>query len=125
MPYRRERAGNFIQEELTLLLQRVVNDPRTQSLFITGVDLTRDRRVARVYVACYTGKEDLEQGLKGLESAKRFLKRELAGVLQWRFTPDLEFRVDHSWENGHRIEELFEQIEQEYGNSPEQDDQPE
>ena len=63
--------------------------------------------------------------MKGLESAKRFLKRELAGVLQWRFTPDLEFRVDHSWENGHRIEELFEQIEQEYGNSPEQDDQPE
>ena len=123
MPYRRERAGSFIKEEITLLLQRVLNDPRTQSLIVTDVDLTQDRRVARVYVACYTGEKDLEQGLEGLENAKRFLRRELAEGLQWRFTPELEFRADHSWENGQRMEELFEQVTQEHENESDSDEQ--
>jgi len=53
LPYRRERAGEFIFEELTLLLHNAVRDPRVQAITITGVDLTPDRRIARVYVACY------------------------------------------------------------------------
>jgi len=123
MLYRRERAGNFIKEEITLLLQRTLDDPRIQSLVVTDVDLTQDRRVARVYVACYTGETDLQQGMEGLESAKRFLRRELAEVLAWRFTPELEFRADHSWENGRRMEELFEQVAQEHENEPDPDEQ--
>jgi ribosome-binding factor A len=110
--HRRERASEFILEELTTLTQGAVQDPRVQALTLTGVQLTPDRRIARVYVACYTGEEALQEGLKGLESAKGFLRRELAPLLHWRFTPELEFRADRSWEQGAKIDSLLKTLDQ-------------
>lgn len=110
LSHRKDRANTFIQEELTGLLMGAVRDPRVQSLTITGVDLTPDRRLARVYVACYDGEEALKQGLEGLESSKGFLRRELSRLLHWQFTPELEFRVDQSLEYGNRIDSLLDSI---------------
>jgi ribosome-binding factor A len=113
MPYRTERAEVFILEELTRLLMQDVHDPRVAPITVTDVDLTRDRRIARVYVACYSGEEDLRAGLAGLESAKGFLRHGLSQVLHWHFTPEIEFRVDRSWEYGNKIEALLEAIHEE------------
>lgn len=113
LSHRRERANSFIREELTLLLMNAVRDPRVALLTITDVALTPDRRVARVHVACYSGEQDLQEGLEGLESAKGFLRRGLGQVLQWRFTPHIEFRVDRSWEHGARIDDLLDKLAQE------------
>ncbi|HHX43526.1 MAG TPA: 30S ribosome-binding factor RbfA [Chloroflexi bacterium] len=109
-PYRRERAGVFIQQELTLLLRNAVRDPRVADVIITDVELTADRRIARVYVSCYEGEEALHEGLAGLESAKPFLRQRLGQSLHWRFTPELEFRVDNSWQHGERIEAILRDI---------------
>ena len=113
MLFRRERAGNFIKEELTLLLRKEVRDPRVASITITDVDLTRDRRIARVYVASYSGKEALDEGLRGLASATGFLRRHLGQVLHWRLIPELEFRADTTWEKAERIDALLKQLAQE------------
>ena len=110
--FRTERASSFILQEITLLLQNSVRDPRVKPVTVTSVDLTRDRRIARIYVACYSGADALREALEGLESAKGFLRRELGQLLHWRFTPELEFRVDGSWEYGAKIDTLLEAIEQ-------------
>jgi ribosome-binding factor A len=115
LTHRRERASEFILEELTTLTQGAVQDPRVQALTLTGVQLTPDRRIARVYVACYAGEDALQEGLKGLESAKGFLRRELATLLHWRFTPELDFRVDRSWEQGAKIDSLLKTLDQQPG----------
>lgn len=119
-PYRRERAGGFIQEELTLLLRNAVRDPRVAPVTITDVELTADRRIARVYVACYEGEEALQEGMEGLESAKPFLRQRLSQVLHWRFTPEIEFHVDKSWEYGRRIDAILEEINEDERPSDEQ-----
>lgn len=124
MPYRRERGASFIREELTLLLRDAVQDPRVQTLTIADVELTPDRRVARIYVLCYSGEEDLREGLAGLESAKGFLRGRLGQALHWRFTPHLEFRVDRSWEHGERIDAILEQLQQERLERDDEDEQP-
>jgi ribosome-binding factor A len=111
--FRRERANSFILQELTLALDQQVKDPRARSLSITEVDLTPDRRVARVYVTAYTGEEDLKEGLEGLRSARGVLRRHLSQVLGWRWTPYLEFRADRSWEYGARMDALFREISHE------------
>lgn len=118
-PYRRERAGAFILEELTLLLRNAVRDPRVASITVTDVELTADRRIARVYVSSYEGDEALHEGLAGLESAKPFLRQRLGQVLHWRFTPELEFRVDNSWQYGNRIDAILKDI-RENGESDEE-----
>lgn len=111
--FRKERANSYIQEEITLLLKKAVRDPRVSALTVTGVDLTRDRRIARVYVSTYDGEEALQEGLAGLESAKSFLRSRVGQTLHWRFTPELEFRPDRSWAYGERIDALLERIEKE------------
>ena len=111
--FRRERASSFIQQELTLLLQNAVKDPRVSTLTITEVELTPDRRVARVYVGSFADEEAVHEGLEGLESAKGFLRRRLGELLHWRFTPELEFRVDRSWQYGAKIDAILEKLKQE------------
>lgn len=113
MPNRKERADSFIQQELTVILRDKVRDPRVDSLTITEVSLTKDRRVARVYVASFEDEETLNEGLKGLESAKGVLRRELAQLLHWPWTPELLFRIDHSWQYGERMDQLIERVREE------------
>jgi len=125
LSYRRERAGEFILEQTTLLLHKSVRDPRVLPLTVTDVDLTPDRRIARIYVACYSGEDALQEGLKGLESAKGFLRHELGQLLHWRFTPELEFRVDRSWERGNKIDALLGTIKEEQDDQADDDAKPE
>lgn len=121
--YRRERANAFIQQELTLALRDEVKDPRVAAVTITEVNLTPDRRVARVYVASFTGEDGLAEGIVGLLSARGVLRRHLAAVLHWRFTPHLEFRADRSYEYGARIDELLDAVADEEGGEPPEDDE--
>jgi ribosome-binding factor A len=109
--FRRERAGAFIQEEITTLLNSAVQDPRVQNVVVTAVDLTQDRRLARIYVTCYAGEEELQQGLQGLEKAKGFLRRELSQLLAWRFTPEIEFRPDRTWQKGARVDAILDTLD--------------
>ncbi|HHX63720.1 MAG TPA: 30S ribosome-binding factor RbfA [Chloroflexi bacterium] len=122
--YRRERANSFIKEQITLLMQNVVRDLRVNALTVTEVDLTLDRRIARIYVTSYSGEDVLRDGLEGLESAKGVLRKQLSQLLHWRFTPYLEFHPDRSWEYGAHMDALFEQIaaeENERGGSQDED----
>ncbi len=109
--YRTEKASGFILEEITLLMREAVRDPRVQQLTVTDVQLTPDRRVARIYVASYAGEEALREGLQGLESASGFLRRGLSRVLHWRFTPELQFYADRSWEYGSRVDEILQGLD--------------
>jgi ribosome-binding factor A len=124
MLHRKERAESYIQQELTRILRDRVHDPRVAGLTITEVSLTRDRRIARVYVASFSDQEALKDGLAGLDSAKGLLRRELAPLLHWPWVPWLEFRVDTSWQYGERIDQLIEELhaqsddEQESSNEP-------
>ncbi|NLG48741.1 MAG: 30S ribosome-binding factor RbfA [Chloroflexi bacterium] len=121
--FRRERANSFIQQELTMLLKNAIKDPRIAALTITEVELTQDRRIARVYVGSFGDEETVREGLEGLESAKGFLRRKLGESLHWRFTPELEFRVDRSWQYGAKIDAILESLKQEEEErvEPEQD----
>ena len=121
MPHRKERADSFIQQELTILLRDKVHDPRVDTLTITEVSLTADRRVARVYVASFADDEVVKDGLAGLESAKGLLRRELAQLLRWPWTPELLFRVDRSWQYGERLDRLIDQVREERGAQEEPD----
>ena len=110
MAFRRERGDSFIREELTLAIRNDLKDPRVGSAVITEVELSKDRRFARVYVSSYEGDEALKEALVGLESAKGILKRHLGRVLGWQFTPEVSFYPDRTWQYGAKMDALFEQI---------------
>ena len=96
-----------------MILRDKVRDPRVDALTITEVRLTRDRRIARVYVASYADDEAIKEGLAGLESARGVLRRELARLLHWRWTPELIFELDRSWQYGEHMDQLFDKLREE------------
>jgi ribosome-binding factor A len=110
---RADRVADQIRIEISDILLKQVRDPRIGSLTITGVKVTDDLRLAKVYFVEMAQATIRAETLAGLEKATGFLKRELGKRLQLRFIPDLIFRADTSFAYGDRIERLLAEIKQE------------
>lgn len=92
------------------LVRKGINDPRLARATITGVTMSRDLRIAKVYVSSHGGAQDSPALLSGFESAKGFIKRELAKVLGLRYMPDLRFFYDESFDYGAHINRVLQSI---------------
>jgi len=110
---RARRLGERIQEELADILMRQASDPRLQSITITGVDVDRELAFATVYITATDAEDRAKEVLEGLESARGFLRSQLAARIQLRSFPQLRFRWDLTQIRAARIEELLEQIQDE------------
>lgn len=109
-PKRTVQVGGLLQREISELLVRKIKDPRLAMVTITGVEVSPDLKLARVYFSRFGNPEELRQGLEGLQSAAGFIKRELGQRLKLRHVPDLEFVHDTSFEYGDRIETLLKTV---------------
>jgi ribosome-binding factor A len=109
-PKRTIRVGGLIQQEISELLVRKIKDPRLELVTITGVDVSPDLKLARVYFSRFGNPEEVQRGLEGLQSATGYLKRELGQRMKLRRVPDLEFVHDTSFEYGDRIESLLKDL---------------
>ena len=109
---RSERLADQIRQELAVMLEREVKDPRIGFITVTSVDLSRDLRTARVSVSILGDEKKKQQGMEGLAAAKNFLRYQLAHRLRLRHTPALDFREDRSQEYDERIDELIRRAKQ-------------
>ncbi len=107
---RARRVADRINRELAILLQRKVADPRLASLTVTGVDVDRELAYATIYV---TALDEEQEVLTALESARGFLRKELASNIPMRAFPQLRFRWDYSPDRGARVDELLERLQEE------------
>jgi ribosome-binding factor A len=110
---RADRVADLIQCEISDILLKQIRDPRIGAVTITGVKVTDDLRLAKIYFVELAQDTIRAETLAGLEKATGFLKRELGKRLQLRCVPDLIFRVDASFAYGNRIERLLAEIKQE------------
>jgi ribosome-binding factor A len=115
-PYARsDRVAGQIQKVLSDALHKRIKDPRLKHATITGVKLSRDLRLARVYFVTSGDKKHIEETIQGFESAGGFVKRTIARQLGLRYMPEIIYHYDDTLEHGARIEKLFKQIEAEHG----------
>jgi len=111
MTRRTERLNQQIQTELSDLLRKHVNDPRLSGMIsITGVEISKDFRDAKIYVSALGDAANRDEILKGFNSASGFLRRELAHRLNIRVTPLLEFYFDDSIERAVNLVNLIERV---------------
>jgi len=108
---RADRVGGQIRKELSALLHKEISDPRLAEATITGVDVSRDLRIAKVYFVSLGGSAQCDTVMAGFIRAKGYLKRILAGRLRLRYMPDLTFYYDESFDYGDRIERLLRQLD--------------
>lgn len=107
---RSDRVAGLIMQETADLLRRQVSDPRLAMATITGVKMSRDLRIARIYFSISGGPAARQSAIEGFSQARGFLKRELAQRLELRYMPDLKFFYDESIDYGARIEQLLKDV---------------
>ena len=119
--YRQEKLGELIAADISDLLRTRVKDPRVGFASITRVEVSGDLRHAKVFVSVMGNAEEQKETMKGLKNASGFLRHELASRLTLRYMPELIFKLDHSIEEGARVLELIQQVEQEEAQHPSSD----
>jgi ribosome-binding factor A len=112
---RAERVAGQVQKLLSEILQRRTKDPRLKAVVISGVKMSRDLRMARIYFAASGDEKNRAEVLEGFESARGHLKRVLAAELGLRYMPDMSFHYDDSFDYGENIERLLKSIQTENG----------
>ncbi len=105
-----ERITEQLREELAALIENELADPRVSAVTVAGVDLSRDRKHARIRVTLLESEVSERECLRGLESARGFLRHELTERLSLRYTPDLSFVIDRGQQNAERVETLLERL---------------
>ena len=104
---RLERVNQLIKEEISMLLQREVKDPRLGFVTVTEVDVTADLKLAKVYVSVLGPEEQWTSSFRALESARGFVWNWLRRHLDLRVTPEIAFRPDRSMEHAAHIQSLL------------------
>jgi ribosome-binding factor A len=105
-----DRINQLIREEISLLLQRELKDPRLGFITVTGVETSPDLRVAKVFVSVLGDEGQWAASLSALSRARGFIRQWLRQHLDLRVTPDLSFRPDRSMEHAARIQQLLKQL---------------
>ena len=108
---RPDRVAEAIREQVATFLTEGVKDPRVTGLVtVTGVDVTRDLRHAKVFVSIMGDEGQRHSTFEGLQSLAGHLRGRLGRTLRIHMAPQIEVRVDRSVAHAARIETLLAQI---------------
>ncbi|MGE0086627.1 MAG: 30S ribosome-binding factor RbfA [Desulfococcaceae bacterium] len=112
---RADRVGALIRDILADILRKHIKDPRLEMATVTGVKMSNDLKVAKIYFSISGGKDRVDGAKKGFESAAGFIKRSLAGQLELRYMPELRFSYDESIDYGAHINKLLKSVSTQNG----------
>lgn len=108
---RPERVQEALRQEISRIVQTEIKDPRLGFITITKVDLTKDLRYAKVFFSVLGKDSDKNLTLRGLNSAKGYIKGLISDRIKLRYMPELSFRIDDSSEYSSQIMALLNNIE--------------
>lgn len=109
---RQERAAELLYQELSILIGAELDDPALELLVVTNVVVSRDLRVAKVYIH---QDSDIQRSLvlAKLKRAAPFLRRQLAQSVTFRSVPELLFYYDDTPDQAARVDALLQSIAEE------------
>jgi ribosome-binding factor A len=110
---RLQRIADRIQQELSEMLIKEINDPRLEAIFITDVKVDRELAFADIYFSAVEGHERANEILAGFKHANGFLRRQLAERIELRAFPNLRYHWDPTPERSDHIERLLASIRKE------------
>lgn len=105
-----KRIASDIQHNLSIICSIEARDELLKTITITGVEVTNDLSLARVYFTS-TKEEDHKRIEKDLnDETASYLRTELASKIDVRHTPKIRFIYDNSIEYGNNIEQKIKEI---------------
>jgi len=110
---RADRVAAAIREEVATFLAEDAKDPRVSRLVtVTGVEVTRDLRHAKVFVSVMGSEAERAATFDALASIAVHLRGRIGRALRLRLAPEISFKPDESIAHATRIENLLSQIKE-------------
>ena len=103
------RVGELVRHALANLLARgEIMDPKIENVAITvpEVRMTPDLKLASAYIMPLGG-ENAAEVVKALNAHTRFIRGQISSQLNLKYSPDVRFFVDDTFEEAGRIDALL------------------
>ena len=100
-----EEFREILAEEIPKL-----KDPRIGFVTVTGVEVTRDLRLAHVYYTAMGDERDRRACAAALRSARGHLRHVIGHQVRLKVLPDLRFEEDTTIESADRIEQVLREL---------------
>lgn len=109
------KRANRISEEVRKIVSEVIfnglKDPRVSTMTtVTGVEVTRDLSYAKIYISVLGDDANKEETIKGLNSAKGFIRKEIGNRMDLRYVPEPIFHLDESLEKAMSLSKLIDEV---------------
>ncbi len=108
---RQLRVGELIRRALSeILMQGIIHDPELNRISVTVSEVTAspDLKIATAYV-CPLGGQGGEDLIALLAKNKSEIRRSISKKLTLKYTPDLRFRIDETFDRMDETRRLFSQ----------------
>ncbi|NKF49709.1 30S ribosome-binding factor RbfA [Shewanella sp. WXL01] len=108
---RTRRIAQQLQQELALVLQRDIKDPRVGFVTVNDVEVSRDLSYAKVFVTFFEEDQELvKEKIEALTAAAPYARTLVAGRLKLRVMPELRFVYDSSLVEGMKMSNFVSQV---------------
>ena len=110
---RAQKESLLLRELSSYFLQITMDDPRLKNVTLNRVKLSRDKGVCNLYFFTPNGFAAFQETLPFLILYKPSMRKALAQSINARYTPQLVFKYDESFEKFLEIDALFDSIKEE------------
>ncbi|MBR3296404.1 MAG: 30S ribosome-binding factor RbfA [Firmicutes bacterium] len=117
--YRHQMLAEEIRKIVSsMLVTGELKDPVFSSMIgVSGVDVTRDGSYATIYVTALSSRpgrentdEDRQEILDAFERAKGFIRTTIGKNVKLRYTPELIFKFDTSFDYGAKMDKILDEL---------------
>ena len=105
------RINGEVQRVLAEIIRGELKDPRISPLTsVVSVEVAPDLKTCKAWISVYGDEDARKATIDGLKSAEGYIRRELAGRINLRNTPEIRFIVDQSIAYGVRMSKLIDEV---------------
>ena len=113
MSRRTLKAASAIREVVSLCILTQIRDPRVQDVTVTMVEVSPDMRSAKVHVSVMGDEKKQQLALRALQHAAGFLQEKIQQRVDMRYTPRLQFTLDHGVKNSLEVARILDELREE------------
>ena len=105
------RINEEVLHELSNIIRGEIKDPRINEFTsVVSVEVAPDLKTCKAYISVLGDEESQKSTLQGLNSARGYIKNQLAKSINLRNTPEITFIIDQSIEYGVRMSKLIDEV---------------
>ena len=108
-----DKIQEELRQQVSMIVQQELRDPRIGFVTITEVELTADLKEAKIYFTIMDTGRSTEGTVRALKNSAAYVRRLIGQRIKIKFTPEIKFVYDDSQIRQSRIDEIIDKIHKE------------